>query len=150
MVQGHQPLLRVHAGAHLLGGPHQYANLATVDLGEQGLLLQVGVGVMYKGDFVRRYPGIYQPGLHVIVDRKRGVDGVEFVRAHVVQLLPGRLVAFVGSAYQCLDARALAAHGALGRGQVAENQLGALHLAGFLVLVQHVGQGDSHFAFRVE
>ena len=52
VMQGHQPLLDVGAGAHLGRRADQDAHRALADLLEQGLLLGVGVGVAHDGDLV--------------------------------------------------------------------------------------------------
>ena len=51
-MQGHQALLDVGAGAHLLRAAEQHADGAGSDLLEQGLLLGVAVGIADGGDLL--------------------------------------------------------------------------------------------------
>ena len=66
----HQPLLHVGAGAHFLGAAEQDAHGTLPHLGEQGLLLAIGVGVAHAGDLLPWHAVLHQLGHDVVIHRE--------------------------------------------------------------------------------
>ena len=68
VVDCHQPVLYVGACSHLLGAAQQNPDLACTDLGEQFLLLGLGVCGVDEGHFALGYPRRQQLLFDVIID----------------------------------------------------------------------------------
>ena len=129
VMQGHQPILHVHAGAHLGGGAEQHAHAAATDFGKQISLLQVRLRVVDEGDLVSRDPTLHQLLFQVVIDGESRVEGVDLVRADLVQLGLGGLghcrVITLGALDQITQLGGLVGAGAFRGGQVDKHQLGA-------------------------
>ena len=114
VVNGNDPLLSVHAHAHLTGGTDQYSYLAVVHIRKQLLFLGIGISFMDKCNFLGRDTTLYQSGLDIIVELCTLHVGLDFL-------------GFRGSA-------ALTLRGS----HIAENNLGTLDFLAFLILSQHI------------
>ena len=68
VVDRHQPVLNVGPGSHLLGTAQQDPDFARTDLGEQLLLLGLGIGGVDEGYFALRHPRRQQFLFDVIID----------------------------------------------------------------------------------
>ena len=115
VMECHKPVLHIGASAHLSGAAQQDTHLAGADLGEQLLFPHFGVGLMDKGNLIGGHSLGDELLPDVLVD---GKDRLRFVQRHsLLQRMKRGVV-------QCLSC--LFGRGRLGRGNVAEYQLGQL------------------------
>ena len=114
-MQSNEFILDVGACAHLLGAAQQDAHLAGADLGEQLLFAHFGVGLMDKGNLLGGHALGDEFLPDVLIDRKGRFRLVQ--RHRVLQSVEGRVVQRL---------RHLFGGPGLGRGNVAEHQLGQL------------------------
>ena len=114
-MERHKPVLHIGASAHLGGAAQQDAHLAGADLSEQLLFPHFGVGLMDKGDLIGGHPLGDELLPDVLVD---GKDRLRLFQRHsLFQRMERGVVQRLG----CLFGR-----GRLGRGNIAEHQLGQL------------------------
>ena len=153
VMQGHQPILHVHACAHLGGGAEQHAHAAATDFGKQISLLQVRLRVVDEGDLVSRDPTLHQLLFQVVIDGESRVEGVDLVRADLVQLGLGGLghcrVITLGALDQITQLGGLVGAGTLRGGQVDKHQLGAAVSVPAVVIGLDVVGGVIDLAVRV-
>ena len=74
-MQGNQAFLNIGPCSHFCCAANDDPHLTGVDLREQGLFLLVGVGIMDKGDLLRRHTSGNQFLLDIIIDGK-GLFGI--------------------------------------------------------------------------
>ena len=115
VMERHQAVLDVGACAHLLGAAQQDAHLAGADLGEQLLFAHLGVGLVDKGDLFGGHAFGNELLPDVLVHRKGRFRLIQ--RHRILQSVEGRVVQRL---------RHLFGGFGLGRGNVAEHQLGQL------------------------
>ena len=115
VMERHQAVLDVGACAHLLGAAQQDAHLAGADLGKQLLFAHFGVGLMDKGNLF----GGHAFGDELLPDVLiHGKGRFRLIQRHrVLQSVEGRVVQRLGHLF---------GGPGLGRGNVAEHQLGQL------------------------
>ena len=115
IMQCHQAVLDVGARAHFSRAAQQDAHLAGADLGEQLFFAHLGVGLMDKGDLLGGYALGDEFLPDVLIDRKGRFRLIQ--RHRVLQSVEGRVVQRLGYLF---------GGPGLGRGDVAEHQLGQL------------------------
>ena len=75
MMRGHQPLLYVHARAHLGCGAKQDAHPASLHVAEQLGFADVGIGIVDEGDFLCGDATFHELLPHILIDGKAGTSG---------------------------------------------------------------------------
>ncbi|MCY1166341.1 hypothetical protein D9M73_62680 [compost metagenome] len=165
VMQRHQPLLHVGAGAQLLGGAQQHAHLASVHLAEQVGFLVIRVVVVDEGDFVLWDALFDERGLEIVVHAepaKSRLNSAQPVLAFGVQLGLGGFHVLHDAHGGLVAKRRVGGHvfaaglnarlqgfvllqlglGVLdGRAHVREHQLGALPFVVLVVTLQHAVAG---------
>ena len=115
-MERHQPVLHVGSSAHLGGAAQQDPHLPGADFGEQVFLLHLRFGFMDERNLFRRHTFRNELLPDVVINRK-GRPGLR-LRCRFLQSVKQRIVQ--------LFRRLFRRTGLLGRGNIAEHQLGQL------------------------